>query len=235
MVHPPRMLPQPAWTREMTWMLLAGMAVAAVAHFFDEAAYLYVKGGSSPVVGAMARFTDVGESQWYLVPAGLIFLGIAFLDWEAGARSRKARLARLFGQAGYAFAAVAVAGIINNLFKLIVGRARPKLFDGGGALQFDPFTPGYDYASFPSGHSTTMGAVAMVLMIWFPRWRWPILGICALAALTRIAAMAHYPSDVVAGFLLGLLYALFLARWLARRRAAFRFAGDALLPVPRFG
>ena len=51
---------------------------------------------------------------------------------------------------------------------------------------------------------------------------------------SRVAARAHYPSDVVAGLSLGLLYALFLARWLARRRVAFRFRKGALLPVPRF-
>jgi undecaprenyl-diphosphatase len=79
-----------------------------------------------------------------------------------------------------------------------------------------------------------MGAVAMVLMLWFPKARVPVFLLCAFLAVTRIAARAHYPSDVVAGFSLGLLYALFLARWLARRRVAFRFMNNALLPVPRF-
>ena len=79
-----------------------------------------------------------------------------------------------------------------------------------------------------------MGAVAMVLMLWFPRARVPLLLLCAFVAVTRIAARAHYPSDVVAGFALGLLYALFLARWLACRRVVFRFRNRDLLPVPRF-
>lgn len=217
----------------MSAILALGLALAAAAHLLDEAAYGYARHSGSALVAAMARWTDIGESQWYLVPAGLLFIGIALLDWQSGTRRRQARLAFLFGQAGYAFAAVAVAGILNNILKLCIGRARPKLHDMAGTLHFEPFTPGYDFASFPSGHSTTIGAVAMVLMLWFPRWRAPILALCALAALTRVAALAHYPSDVVAGFLLGLLYALFLARWLARRGLVFRFEGRALLPAVR--
>jgi undecaprenyl-diphosphatase len=168
------------------------------------------------------------------VPAGLLFIAIAFVDWEVRPRPGRARLAFLFSQAGYAFLAVAFAGIIGDIFKFLVGRARPKLFDDGGSLHFEPFTAAHDFNSFPSGHSTTMGAVAMMLMIWFPRARVPIFLLCAFLAVTRVAARAHYPSDVVAGFSLGLLYALFLARWLARRRVAFRFKNNALLPAPRF-
>jgi undecaprenyl-diphosphatase len=182
----------------------------------------------------MARITDVGQSQWYLVPAGLLFIAIAFLDWEARTRSGRSRLAFLFAQAGYAFSAIAFAGIIGNVLKFLIGRARPKLFDDGGSLHFQPFTAAHDFNSFPSGHSTTMGAVAMVLMLWFPKARIPLFLLCAFVAATRIAARAHYASDVVAGFALGSLYALFLARWLARRRLAFRFNDNALLPVPRF-
>src|SRR5690606_16521780 len=115
-----------AWTRGMSAILALGLALAAAAHLLDEAAYGYARHSGSALVAAMARWTDIGESQWYLVPAGLLFIGIALLDWQSGTRRRQARLAFLFGQAGYAFAAVAVAGILNNILKLCIGRARPK-------------------------------------------------------------------------------------------------------------
>jgi undecaprenyl-diphosphatase len=227
-------LDRSAWTRSMNWMALAALVAVAAAHLVDDSAVLFIRNGSSPLVHGMARITDVGQSQWYLVPAGLLFIAIAFLDWGARTPSGRSRLAFLFAQAGYAFSAVAFAGIIADIFKFLIGRARPKLFDDGGSLHFQPFTATHDFNSFPSGHSTTMGAVAIVLMVWFPRARVPLFLLCGFVAVTRIAARAHYPSDVVAGFALGSLYALFLARWLARRRVAFRFNKDALLPVPRF-
>jgi undecaprenyl-diphosphatase len=218
----------------MTWMALVALAAVAAAHLADDSAALLVRSSSSPVIHAMAKVTNLGKSQWYLVPTGITFIGIAFLDWEARSRPGRSRLAFLFGQAGYAFWSVAFAGIVGDIFKFLIGRARPKLFDHGGSLHFEPFTAGYNFNSFPSGHSTTMGALAMVLMLWFPRARVPVFLLCAFLAATRIAARAHYPSDVVAGFALGLLYALFLARWLACRRVAFRFRNNALLPVARF-
>lgn len=218
----------------MSLILALGLACIAAAHLVDAAAIIYVRGSDSGLVRLMARLTDIGLSQWYLVPAGLIFLVIAFLDWGGAARARQAQLAFLFGQAGYAFLSVAVAGLIGDIIKILVGRARPKLFEEMGTLSFHPFTATYKFESFPSGHSTTLGAVAIVLMLWFPRWRPLIFVLCAAAAATRIAAEAHYPSDVVAGFLLGSLYALFLARWLAARRTVFRFRQGALFPTPRF-
>jgi undecaprenyl-diphosphatase len=218
----------------MTAALIAGLVLVVIAHGFDAAAIRFVRASDSPAIHAMAEVTNIGKSYWYLVPAGILFLGLAFSDWRGRSRSATARLAFFFGQAGYAFLAVAMSGIIADIIKLFVGRARPKFFDTLGTLHFQPFTPGYNFGSFPSGHSTTMGAVAIVLMIWFPRWRVAIFILCVVAAATRVAAQAHYPSDVVAGLLVGTFYSLSAARWLAVRGAVFRFEGERLFPVPRF-
>jgi undecaprenyl-diphosphatase len=231
---PRRAFPQATWTGSMTAMLIAGLVLIVAAHAADADAIRFVRSSASPVIRAMAAVTNVGKSYWYLVPAGVLFLALAFFNWHGRARSAKARLTFFFGQAGYAFLAVAMSGIITDIIKLFVGRARPKFFDTLGTLHFQPFTPGYNFGSFPSGHSTTMGAVAVVLMIWFPRWRLPVFILCVLAACTRVAAQAHYPSDVVAGFVVGTLYSLSAARWLAARGAVFRFEGRRLFPVPRF-
>ena len=60
--------------------------------------------------------------------------------------------------------------------------------------------------SFPSGHAVQLGAVATTMLRLFPRrFRllvWP--AITVLAA-TRIALLAHYPSDVAAGLGFGVL------------------------------
>jgi undecaprenyl-diphosphatase len=230
----PPLIGSTSWTQSMTWIALAAVVAVFAAHLFDDSATLFVRTSHSSFLAVMAEITDVGKSQWYLVAAALLFVGIACLDWEARSRSGRSRLAFLFAQAGYAFLAVGFARIIVSLAKVLIGRARPILFDEGGSLHFRPFTAADVFNSFPSGHSATMGAVAMVLMLWFPKARVPIFLLCAFAAATRIAARAHYPSDVVAGYALGLLSALFLARCLARRRVAFRFKSGALLPVPRF-
>ena len=147
----------------------------------------------------------------------------------------KARLSFLFGQAAYVFAAVALSGIFVNIVKVLFGRARPRLIDEFGAYYFDPLTLGYLNASFPSGHSTTVGAIVGILMIWYPRWSLLLIELGLFFAATRIAAQAHYPSDVVAGFLVGLFFSIALARWLASRGVVFRFVPGKTLPVGRAG
>ena len=80
--------------------------------------------------------------------------------------------------------------------------------------------------------STTVGAITGILMIWFPRWSLLIAELGLFFAATRIAAQAHYPSDVVAGLLVGGFFSITLARWLARRGVVFRLIPGKTLPVP---
>ena len=220
------------WTTAMTGWLVTGLALALAASLFDGAAIEYARHSPSPTIRFMAWITDIGKSQWYLIPAAVVFLAVGISDWISADGRDKIWRARLFGHAAYIFVAVALAGTFVNVVKILFGRARPKLFDAGGAYQFDPFTFGYLHASFPSGHSTTMGALTAILMIWYPRWSIVILELGFFVAATRVAAGAHYPSDVVTGFMIGLLLAVALARWLAIRGVVFRLLPGKVLPWP---
>jgi len=131
--------------------------------------------------------------------------------------------------AGYVFAAVAVSGIIANLSKNIIGRARPKHFDETGPLSFDFWSGDSSWASFPSGHATTAMALGVSLALLFPRMRWVFLCLCFWIAVSRLFVGVHYPSDVIAGGILGGITAWLMARALARRRLLFGFSGDGIL------
>jgi undecaprenyl-diphosphatase len=78
--------------------------------------------------------------------------------------------------------------------------------------------------SFPSGHSLAATVTYGVLLLVFlplvhPRWRGTAIGVVAavvmIVGVTRIALGAHFPSDVVGGWLMGVL-------WLVVTTAAFR-------------
>jgi undecaprenyl-diphosphatase len=221
---------EPLWSRPMTAWLVAGLVAMIVAGFADAAAIRLVHGSDHAAVRFMAWITNIGRSQWYLVPAGLLFFAIGLVDWSRRDARGKARLSLLFGQAAYVFASVALSGLLVNVLKIVFGRARPRLIDELGAHHFDPFTTGYLNASFPSGHATTVGAIAGILMVWYPRWSLLFIELGLFIAATRIAAEAHYPSDVVAGFLLGSFFSIGLARWLARRGVLFRIVPGKILP-----
>ena len=100
------------------------------------------------------------------------------------------------------FAALALELFLCNvLLKPLVGRARPFQSDGSVALLVS--SPG-DF-SFPSGHTGASFAAAAVMF--FGRsslWGWA-LALAALIAFSRLYLYVHYPSDVLAGALLGIL------------------------------
>lgn len=223
---------QPVWTGALSAWLAVCIVAVVLAGLFDRAVILAVRGSDDPAVRLMDWITNVGKSQWYLVPAAIVFLAVSLYDWSLGGRRAKVRLSFLFGQAAYVFSAVALAGIFVNIVKVFFGRARPWQMDLLGTWHFDPFSFGYDFASFPSGHSTTVGAVVGILILWFPRWSIVIVEFGLFFAATRIAAVAHYPSDVMAGFATGLFFAIVIARWLASRRVVFRFVPGKILPRP---
>lgn len=211
--------------------MVTGLLVTVLAGCFDEAALQFVRSSDAWVLWLMHAITHVGRSHWYLVPAGLLFLGLSISDWRRVGFRGRALMSLLFGQAFFVFAAVGLAGIAVNILKVIIGRARPILYDQFGAWHVDLFSAGYAYASFPSGHSTTVGAVTAVFILWCPRFWLVIAEIGVVLAATRIAAQAHYPSDVAAGLLLGFTVTVVLARLLASRRVVFRLVPGRLLPA----
>ena len=96
-------------------------------------------------------------------------------------------------------AADVLADLLAELGKAIVGRHRP--FE----TQLGPKSNAH---SFPSGHTATAFACATVLSSFVPRWRVPLFVLATLIGLSRIYNGMHYPTDVLAGALLGGLVGL---------------------------
>jgi len=100
------------------------------------------------------------------------------------------------------------AGILAQIVKRLVGRARPELWLGPSH-----YAPGSS-TSFPSGH--TVGAFALAGVLVFASRNLPLRVIAFLLAagigFSRILAFRHWPSDVVASAAIGLV-----AGWAAVR------------------
>jgi membrane-associated phospholipid phosphatase len=80
-----------------------------------------------------------------------------------------------------------------------------------GAYGFHPFHGGSAYDSFPSGHTARALAVAAVVWITYPRWRWA----CAAASLAIAAGLIgmdyHFVGDVIAGGFVGGVVGMYTA------------------------
>lgn len=179
----------------------------------------------------LREITDAAKSGWYIAPAVIVVAIIGLMDWREIRHASRRTLMAAYGRAAFILAAIAVPGITVNVLKQFIGRARPLISEDVGVYSFAPFEFEHVYQGFPSGHATTAGSLAVILALWHPRARVPaVLGMLVLAC-GRIPAGAHYPSDVAAGFTLGGVMTLVLARWLARRRAVFVINRDKLFPV----
>lgn len=89
------------------------------------------------------------------------------------------------------------------VLKNIVCRLRPcTLFPDFPMLIARP-----DSYSFPSGHSASSFAAAVMLTLRQKKWGWAALVPAALIAFSRVFLFVHYPTDVLAGALLGTLFA----------------------------
>lgn len=105
----------------------------------------------------------------------------------------------------YLLATTLGSAIINRAVKEIMHRVRPQLWNSPA--------PEFDYA-FPSGHAmTSMTLVAaLVILTWGSFWSWLILIFGSLfviaIAWTRLYLGVHFPSDILAGWMVSLAWAI---------------------------
>ncbi|RWK08582.1 phosphatase PAP2 family protein [Mesorhizobium sp.] len=226
---------RPARYPEIAWVVwvFAWLLLAAAAFLSLDSAAGRMRGAWTPgFVHFTDFFTDFGLGGWYLIPAALCLVAANLTDWRR--LSRQTRLL-VYNWTCFAFlvlCAVGLSGLAVNLLKYGIGRARPLYFNDFGVLSLHPFAMDARFAGFPSGHATTMGAVFGILLLLFPK-RWQIaLAVTACIASTRVFVGAHYPSDTVAGFGLGLAFAIVTGLVFARLGFIFQRPSSSR-PVPK--
>jgi membrane-associated phospholipid phosphatase len=149
------------------------------------------------------KLTLIPEALTPLAVVAFMVLGLRGLT--GGRLSRLQTVMLLSG------VSLAVAVIIKDQLKFAFGRTWPETwtrnnpsFIHDGVYGFYPFHGGGGYASFPSGHTTTICTVMTVLWICYTRFR-PVYALCmAAVAIGLVGANFHFLSDVIAGGFLGL-------------------------------
>lgn len=150
-------------------------------------------------------------SAWWV--KGLAILGVGAIS---DLRARRLPLALAAGAI-----ALGVASLAAALLKDLVDRARPAVADP--AMEALVVTPGS--ASFPSSHAAIAFATATAVGMLSPRWRWPLLALAGVVALSRVYLGVHFWLDIAVGAGLGVAVGWLTAR--AVRAAALRLAPSA--------
>lgn len=183
----------PADDLRRRWLAIAAISAIALiaAHLMDGWAYraLAVEDVYGDDLGRLFRIMGYWPT-WLLAAAALVLT-----DWPRRA-FEGARAAWFRG--GTLILAVTASGIVGELLKLVFRRERPRAHDGEyvfRAFTERPFSSGG--LALPSTHAVVAFGAAAILSKLFPR-AWPIWwGLAIGCAWTRVAAGAHFVSDVV--------------------------------------
>jgi undecaprenyl-diphosphatase len=156
----------------------------------DLAAVRLISRSARPKVGRASAIaiSKLGNSWLYLIILSVIFEGL--------------------GRTGFrvVFIGCLNAGLLHCMFPYIkrrIGRPRP--------FRADPRLPSLlavlDEHSFPSGHAMTLSGVLVPIVLVWPATAVSAVTLMVLMAWSRIATAHHYPSDIVGGAILGLIFA----------------------------
>ncbi len=169
-----------------------------------------------PVMLALSWLGDYWRLPLYA--AGLLAIALVIRRRDERAGARPSMMA-----AGNLVIAFAIAAPLTAALKQAFAVARPAALEGVRV-----FTAADSEFSFPSGHAVFTGVLVASLWPVLPRWGRFIAVLFALGvAVSRVWLGAHFPSDVGAGLLIGIVAGAWTGwvagRWRADRGAALAF------------
>ena len=144
-------------------------------------------------------FNDFFSLFSYMGNGGLVWIitGLALMIFR---RTRKAGFILLLS--------IGITALINNfVLKNIIDRVRPFIADE--SIKTIIAKPAG--ASFPSGHSSASFAAAAILIKYFKKNGLFGLAAAIFISFSRIYFCVHYPSDIIAGAVEGIIIALIVA------------------------
>jgi membrane-associated phospholipid phosphatase len=156
---------------------------------------------TEPVPEEVARALTWGADE-------KVLLVLALAGWIAS-RGRGELLRRA---GNHALLVTAAASLLPHGLKVLFDQTRPDRRTVVGHVHGISFS-GKREDAFPSGHALHMGALASAAGTLPAGPRRTIRALAVMLSLTRVVILAHWASDVVAGFVLGAVLERLLRLW----------------------
>ncbi|MDA9499258.1 phosphatase PAP2 family protein [Bradyrhizobium sp. CCBAU 11357] len=220
--------------RHSLWLAMAGAALVIVLMVaFDQTEIQLMPPRGTPSLWPIRILTDFGKDEYILSLLGAALVVLALV--AAGQHgSRRALLLGFGTRLQFMFVSVAVSAFVAEILKYLIGRGRPFVGGTANPFNFVPFEGTGAYASLPSGHAVAAFALAFAVSALWPRLRVFMFTYAIVILLTRLVLLAHHPSDVVAGALVGTVGAMAVRYWFAARKLGFAIRADGTI-VPLSG
>jgi undecaprenyl-diphosphatase len=204
---------------------IVSAAIVALMVWLDAREIGWMPPRGTPGLWPVRILTDFGKDAYVLLLLAATVLVVALVAAALRGTSRAQWLG--FGlRLQFVFFAVLTPLLAGEIIKWVVGRGRPFVGGQANPFNFAPFAGTEAYASFPSAHAITAFALAFAVSALWPRARAAMIVYVLLIAGSRLVLLAHHPSDVVAGALIGVVGAMTVRYWFAARRLGFAIRRD---------
>jgi membrane-associated phospholipid phosphatase len=212
--------------RHVLWLSAGlGAAIIVLMYAIDAWEIAQMPKRGTPSLWWVRILTDFGKDEYVLAVLAGLLVAVAIVS-PALRGIQRSLLLGLGTRLQFIFCAVAVPNLVTEVLKYSVGRGRPFVGGEANAFHFSHFAGNPAYYSFPSGHATTAFALAFAVSVVWPKARVAMAVYAIVIAATRLVLVAHHPSDVVAGALVGIVGAMFVRYWFAARRLGFAIQRD---------
>jgi membrane-associated phospholipid phosphatase len=212
--------------RHVLWLSAGlGAAIIVLMYAIDAWEIAQMPKRGTPSLWWVRILTDFGKDEYVLAVLAGLLIAVAIVS-PALRGIRRSLLLGLGTRLQFIFWAVAVSNLVTEVLKYCIGRGRPFVGGEANAFHFSHFAGNSAYYSFPSGHATTAFALAFAVSVIWPQARVAMAVYAIVIAATRLVLVAHHPSDVVAGALVGIVGAMFVRYWFAARRLGFAIQRD---------
>jgi membrane-associated phospholipid phosphatase len=212
--------------RHVLWLSAGlGAAIIVLMYAIDAWEIAQMPKRGTPSLWWVRILTDFGKDEYVLAVLGGLLIAVAIVS-PALRGIQRSLLLGLGTRLQFIFWAVAVSNLVTEVLKYCIGRGRPFVGGEANVFHFSHFAGNPAYSSLPSGHATTAFALAFAVSVVWPQARVAMVVYAIVIAATRLVLVAHHPSDVVAGALVGIVGAMFVRYWFAARRLGFAIQRD---------
>ncbi len=211
--------------------ILGALCVLTLMIWVDAREIALMPHRGTPGLWPVRILTDFGKDSYVLMFLGLMLFALVMVA-PAAREPLQDRLMEFVVRLQFLFCAVAVPLVVGELLKWVAGRGRPFVGGEANPFNFAPFAGTAYHASFPSAHAITAFAFAFAVAVVWPRARGVMIAYALVIAATRLVLLAHHPSDVVAGAVIGFIGVLCVRYWFALRSLGFSIGENgAIAPV----
>ncbi len=175
--------------------------------FFDKPVDLWVHNTFSntwlPNAGTYISSLATGS----YIELGIVLCLVLIIVSDPGIKRRGTRFLL------YICICVAIAIVIGDGLKYLLGRYRPIMLFEHNLYGLHFFSSDWSLNSTPSGHTIRAFSLLTALSMLYRRYTGVFISIAVLIGISRVAVTAHYPSDVVFGAFIGIFTALWTYRY----------------------